>query len=209
MKRLLSVLFAIVMMFTVTACGETEVEFDAQKYVQAVLDAKYKHDYSEYANQIGLSEEEAKGQLVSEFEASLEEQLQATGMTYTEEQAASYIQMEADLREKVQYEVKEAVKDEEGNYTVEVAVTPVDGYTQYQQNFMTDLQNAVNEGATEADYMRVFLECLQSSIDNAVSLTSTTMTFHITFVEQDHMRIYSISEDEVMEFDLRATGQVQ
>ncbi len=209
MKKIMSALLAVVMMFSVAACGEKEVEFDAQKYVQAVLDAKYQHDYAEYAKQIGLSEEEAKEQLVSEFDASLEEQLKATGMAYTEEQAASYIKMESDLREKVQYEVKEAVKDEEENYTVDVVVTPIDGYSLYTQNFMTDLQNAVNEGATEAEYMDVFLTCFQNSVDNAVSLEPVTVTLHVTFTEEDNLRIYSISEEEVLEFDLTATGQAQ
>ncbi len=210
MKKIISVFLAVCMVLVMAGCqSEEKIVFDAKGYVRAVLDAKYQHQYKDYAKQIGLSEDEAKEQLESEFAASLKTQVEATGMAFNEEQLTKYVQMEADLREKVQYEVKEAVEDEEGNYTVEVVVTPIDGYSQYAQNFQTDLQNAVNGGAAEADYMNIFLQCFQSSIENATALEQKSLTLHVNYTEKDNTRIYAIPEEEVLNFDLLATGQTQ
>lgn len=207
MKKLLTVLLAAVMMFSVTACGEKQ-QFDPKAYVQAALDAKFYREYDAYAEQIGVTVEEAKEQLESEFEASLREQLEATGLQATEEQIQEYIAMEAEIRTKVQFEVEDPVKDDDDNYTVKVNVTPYAAYDYFQNNFMTDLQNAVNEGATEADYMDVFLECLRYSIDNPGTASSGFCELHLTYTMQGNMKLYTIEEDDVMTLDLMATGQM-
>lgn len=206
MKKSTICLIIVIMVF-MAACGKKEVEFDAQKYVQAVLDAKYQNDYEEYAKQLGVSKDEAKEELFTEFHDSLEAQLKLTGMEMTEEDIERYVQLETLLRTKVQYEVKEAIKDDQGNYKVEVNVIPVDGYSSYQENFQSDLQKAVNEGKTEAEYIDVFLDCVQNSIENAAVLEQKTIILNVICSEEENVKRYSLEEKDMLNFDLTATAQ--
>lgn len=208
MKKFFTMLLAAVMMLSLTACGEKKAAFDPQKYVEAALEAKFYRDYDAYAEQTGVTVEEAKKQLESEFEDSLREQLAATGIQATEEQIQEYFALEAEIRANVKFEVGTPVEDEDGNYTVRVTVTPYAGYYHFQNNFMTDLQNAVNEGATEADYMDVLLESLRYSIDNPAITAGGFCELHLTYEMVDGVRMYTIEEDDVYTLDLVATGQM-
>ena len=58
-KRILSVILAAMMMLALTACGGMTTD-DAKTYVQSVLDASYKADFSEYTEQTDSTEEEAQ-----------------------------------------------------------------------------------------------------------------------------------------------------
>ncbi len=212
MKRTVSAVLFVMIALSAMSCGKLsglleETKFDAKGYVQAVLDAKYQQKYADYAEFIQMTEEEAKEQMTSEFYASLESQIAMSGMEASEEQVAEYVKLEEDLRRKVQYEVKEAVEDEHGNFLVEVVVIPVDGYSQYAANFETELQNAVNEGATEADYMDIFLTCFKESIENAVVLDEQTVELHVNHETKDNVKVFTVEDEDALTFDMVATGQ--
>lgn len=207
MKKVLAILLAGVMALSVMACGGEE-DFDAKGYVQACLDAKYQREYADYAKFCGVTEDEAKEQLESEFEASLEEQMAATGLTSTEEQFAEYVQLEVDVRAKVTYEVKDAVKDDDDNFTVEVVVTPVNAYGALNDTFTADLQEAVNNGAGTDEYMGIFVSSFRKCVESAEVTEAVSVTLHVTWEEQDGQKVYSIDEDEIMDFDMTATGQM-
>lgn len=143
----------------------------------------------------------------SEFNQSLETAMQGMGLSITEEEMAQYIQMEADIRAKVQYEVKDAVKDEDGNYTVDVQITPIPAYDNLSTVFTDKLTAAVQNGTPEDKYMSVFLESFQECIDSAVAGEPVTFTFHVTGEKSGNQMIYSVSEEEMLNVDLVATGQ--
>lgn len=210
MKRFLTLLLIGFMMASVTACGSKEDEFDAKSYVQSVLDAKYQQNYTAYAEGLKISEEEAKEQLTSEFNASAEEYIMSLGMSVAPEELTEYLEMEVAIRQKVVYEVQDAVKNEDGTYDVDVLLTPIDAYAVLKDTFASNLQAAVNDGATEEQYMGVYLESLQYSVDNAPAAESVTFTFHILFEEnEDEQKIYCIDEREIIDFDLTATCQMK
>lgn len=210
MKRSLGILLVGTLLLSMTACsgwGKGE-GFDAKQYVEDVLEAKYHQDYTAYAKGLGISKEEAKEQLTSEFDASLVKKLAGIEMIMTEEEIAQNQQIEADVRSKIQFEVQEAVKNEDGTYQVDVVVTPIDAYELFQDAFFNNIQEAVNDGATEEDYMNVYLESLQYSVDNAPEAEQTTYTFYVLFEEnKDGEKIYYIHEQEMLEFDRVATCQ--
>lgn len=206
MKKVLALILTGVMLLSMAACGVVE-DFDAKGYVQASLDAKYQRVYEDYAEMIGSTVEEAKKQMEDEFNASLKEQITLTGLTATEEEIKEYQAMEADVRKMVTYEVKDAVKDDDDNFTVEVVVTPFLAYAGLNDTFTADLTAAVQGGAAEDAYMGVFLGSLSKCIDAAQTGEEVTYTFHVTWKEKDGKKLYTISEDELMEFDLVATGQ--
>lgn len=205
MKKILALVLTGVMLLSLGGCGVAE--FDAKGYVQAVMDAKFHREYADYAEMIGVTEEEAKEQMESEFNQSLEDSMKQTGISITDEEMAQYIQMEADIRAKVQYTVSDAVKDEDGNYTVEVKITPIPAYDNLDSVFTDKLTAAVQNGATEDKYMGIFIESFQECIDNAVAGEAVTFTFHVTGTENGNQTVYGVSEEEMLNVDLVATGQ--
>ena len=205
MKKIIAYILMGIMVFLLSGCGAAD--FDAKGYVEAALDAKFHREYKEYAKITGVSEEEAKEQMESEFNESLETAMQGMGLSITEEEMTQYIQMEADIRAKVQYTVKDAVKDDDGNYTVDVEITPIPAYDNLNTVFTDKLTAAVQNGATEDQYMGVFLESFQECIDSAVAGEPVTFTFHVTGEENGLQTVYSVSEDEMLNVDLLATGQ--
>lgn len=205
-KKIVTLLMALVMIISLSACGK-QADFDAKGYVQSFLDAKYHQEYKAYAKIIDMSEKEAKEQMVKEFNDSLKQQLTMAGLKATDEETEEYLKLEADIRSTIKYEVKEAKKDDDDNFTVDVEVTPLDAYTLMGEQFPAKLQDAVNNGTGEDGYMRVFLDCVKESFDNAQELDPVTFTFNVTYEEKDNKRLYSIDENEVMDFDLTVTNQ--
>ena len=118
-KRILSVILAAMMMLALTACGGMTTD-DAKTYVQSVLDASYKADFSEYTEQTDSTEEEAQ-QL---FDENLDNIMSMGGFTdagLSEELSASYRQLFQDMLAQAKYEVGSATEGEDDGFVVEVS----------------------------------------------------------------------------------------
>ena len=205
MKKLLAFILTGVMLFSLGGCGVAD--FDAKGYVQAALDAKFHREYGDYAKRIGLSVEEAKEQMESEFNESLKTSMSQAGIPITDAEMTEYLQLEADIRAKVQYEVKDAVKDDNDNYTVDVVITPVPAYENLETLFTQKLTAAVQNGATEDQYMTSFLEAMKECIANADTGEPVTITLNVKWEEKDNQKIYSIDEKQWLNVDSVATGE--
>lgn len=205
-KSCAAVFAAAVLAVSAAGCGGGE-DFDAKGYVQAVLDAKYQRDYAAYAEMLDISEDEAKEDLETQFNDSLESEMASAGLTATDEQIAQYQQMEADLRAKVTYEVQDAVKDEDDNFTVDVVITPLDSYDRLAEGIQAEFQDAVNNGATQDDLTQVFLDFERECIDNGQPKDPVTVTLNVTYEEDGNQRIYSIPDDDYMTLEMAVTGQ--
>lgn len=209
MKKIMALVLAGVMLLSLGGCGTTE--FDAKGYVQAILDAKFHREYKEYAKVTGISEEEAKEQMESEFKQSIEESMNASltelGVTATEDEMTQYLQLEADIRAKVQYTVKNAVKDDDGNYTVDVEIKPISVYQNWNTDLNEKLTAAIQNGATAEKYMGIILESFKTCVESAEAGEAVKFTFHVTGEESGKKIVYGVSEDEMLNVDLVATGQ--
>ena len=209
MKKIMAIVLAGVMLLSLGGCGTAD--FDAKGYVQAIMDAKFKREYADYAKVVGISEEEAKEELESEFkqllETAMNESLTELGITATEDEMAQYIQLEVDVRAKVQYTVKNAVKDGEGNYTVDVEIKPVAVSETWKADLNAKLTVAIQNGATKDQYMGIILESFKICVESAEAGEAVKFTFHVTGEESGKNMVYGVSEEEMKKVDLLATGQ--
>ena len=207
MKKIMAIILVLIAIFSLNGCSETD--FDAKSYVQAVLDAKFQREYADYAKIVGVSEKEAKEQMEREFNEALEDAMKEFDSLYgiTEEEMAKYTQLEADVRSKIEYIVKDAVKDEDGNYAVEVLITPINAYENWDINVEEKLTKAIQSGATKEQYMGILLEGAQECFDNVKLGEKVTFTFHVVGEESEDKVLYGIHKDEMLNVDLIATGQ--
>ena len=205
MKKIVALILIGTMLFALGGCGTAK--FDAKSYAEAALDAKYHREYEEYAKLIGVSKEEAKKQMEDEFNESLKTSMNESGFKITEAEMEEYLKLETEIRAKVRYEVKKAVKGKDGNFTVDVVITPVLADENLQTIFSNKLTAAVQKGATESQYMATFLEAMKECVANAESGEEVTVTLHVKRTEKDKQKVYNIEEKEWLDLDLVATGQ--
>lgn len=204
MKKLGMAAVAGVMTLTLFGCGAKD--FDATGYVQGVLDATYHGEYAAHAEDVGESEDAIREEMEANTLAIAEQALASSGMTATQEELQEYVDLIEEGYQKVEYTVGEAV-EEDGNYTVEVTVTPVGLLDNLETIFTEKLQAAVNNGIDESGYMAVFNESVKESIASAKTYDPQTVTLHVTYTEEGNNRIYTVEEADLTTLDAVATNQ--
>ena len=206
MKKLAAALLAGVMVVSLAACGGKEEDFDAKGYVEGVLDATYHGDYKAHAEDVGESEEDIKKELEDNNIQVAKDALAQSGLTATDEEIEAYVSMIEEGYKKITWTVKDAVKDDNDNFTVDVEITPVGLLDNLQTIFTNKLQEAVANGVDESGYMAVFNESVQESIDQAQTYDPQTVTLNVTYEEDsDGNRVYSINESDMTTLDSIAT----
>lgn len=206
MKKLVAALLAGVMVFSLAACGGKEEDFDAKGYVEGVLDATYHGEYAAHAEDIGESEEDIKKELEDNNIQVAKDALAQSGLTATDDEIAAYVAMIEDGYKKITWTVKDAVKDDNDNFTVDVEITPVGLLDNLQTIFTNKLQEAVANGVDESGYMAVFNEAVQESINQAQTYDPQTVTLNVTYEENsDGDHVYSINESDMEKLDSIAT----
>lgn len=205
MKKLVAALLAGVMVFSLAACGEEE-DFDAKDYVEGVLDATYHGEYAAHAEDVGESEEDIKKELEDNNIQVAKDALAQSGLTATDDEIEAYVAMIEDGYKKITWTVKDAVKDDNDNFTVDVEITPVGLLDNLQTIFTNKLQEAVANGVDESGYMAVFNESVQESINQAQTYDPQTVTLNVTYEENsDGDHVYSINESDMEKLDSIAT----
>lgn len=206
MKKLVAALLAGVMVFSLAACGGKEEDFDAKGYVEGVLDATYHGEYAAHAEDVGESEEDIKKELEDNNIQVAKDALAQSGLTATDDEIAAYVAMIEDGYKKITWTVKDAVKDDNDNFTVDVEITPVGLLDNLQTIFTNKLQEAVANGVDESGYMAVFNEAVQESINQAQTYDPQTVTLNVTYEENsDGDHVYSINESDMEKLDSIAT----
>lgn len=205
MKKIIALIITGIMLLTLGGCGAAD--FDAKGYVQAALDAKFHREYDTYAKMIGLSVEEAKGQMEEEFNESLRTSMKEAGIPITDAEMEEYLKLEAEIRAKVKYEVKSAKKDGDDNFVVDVVITPIPAYEKLEAKYSEKLIAAVQNGAAENEYMGIFLEAMKDCIANVEAGETVTTSLHVKWEEKNNQKVYNIDEKEWLDVDLIATGE--
>ena len=129
-----------------------------------------------------------------------------SGLTATDDEIEAYVAMIEDGYKKITWTVKDAVKDDNDNFTVDVEITPVGLLDNLQTIFTNKLQEAVANGVDESGYMAVFNESVQESINQAQTYDPQTVTLNVTYEENsDGDHVYSINESDMEKLDSIAT----
>ena len=130
---------------------------------------------------------------------------QVLGLTPTEEELQEFVDLIEDGFKKIEYTVKEAVKDDNGNYTVDVEVTPVGLLDSVNEILAQKLQGEAV--VDESGYMTVFNEAVKESIEQAAVYEKETVTLNITYTEDGNNRVYSANESDLADLITIAVHQ--
>ena len=129
-NRVLAALMALVLAFGLTACGGGLTEKDAETYIKGHLDAYYLGTYAqEYIELVeDMTEDDAKEMHRDNVEWEAEYLLQEFMMVEypTDEMAQRAEKLIEELYSKAQYQVGSGSKTKDGDFVVEVAVSPIE-----------------------------------------------------------------------------------
>lgn len=206
MKKLVAAALAGVMVLSMAACSKED--FDAKGYVQGALDAQFKGEYAAHAEDIGQTEEEVKEQIESETLKEAQTAVSMYGIPATDEEIQTYVDLILDGVKKVEYEVQDAVKDDNDNFTVDVVITPVGLLDKLEDVFSAKIEEAAaGDNFDESQIMGIFNEAVKESIEQAETYDQQTITLNVTYTEEGNNRIYSVNEDDINKLILTATNQ--
>ena len=140
------------------------------------------------------------------FNISVRENIRMGRPEATDDEIEAYVAMIEEGYKKITWTVKDAVKDDNDNFTVDVEITPVGLLDNLQTIFTNKLQEAVANGVDESGYMAVFNESVQESINQAQTYDPQTVTLNVTYEENsDGDHVYSINESDMEKLDSIAT----
>ena len=150
--------------------------FDPRAYVQAVLDVSYKDETEAYMEIADVTEEEADAVFENNLDATMEE-FESSPMP--EELKPQYWELFGEIAKSVNYTVGEAVREEDGSFSVPLKVKPVtlfaDTYDQFRekaQEYADQVTDSVMQGAEmpsdeemQGEVYRIYYDVLKAAMD--------------------------------------------
>lgn len=208
MKKKASIVLALVLFVScLTACGSS---FDASKYVSSLLEVSYTGETETYLEMTDDTQENAEQIFENTLDNALSEyEAYITDPVLLEQ----YRELFADILRSIPFTVGEAVELDNGDYTVDVTVTPLtifdDCYDQYMQEveaYQNKLAEDVANGQPVPDEetlynanFQIFYDCLKATYDAGLSYGEPeTVTLNVC---DNGDGVYSISEDELSHLD--------
>ena len=201
MKRILATALSVIMIMGVlTGCGK---EFDASGYVKACLDANVHGEFAEYAKITGTEESE----LQSRHDEIIDQEMAALDSLPMDEQKKNdFRELFMKLYDSCKYEVGEAVKNEDGTYTVPVTVYQLkafktliqDGQTYIQEYYQTQAEagNELSQDDLYAAMTDYIYDGLNANVSNPEYGDANTIDVTVG-PSAANSRVYEIESEEL------------
>ncbi len=201
MKKLKKIALALVCVMMIGVLGGCGAKFDAQAYLNALLDASYKNDSTAFVNmKIGTAEEAAEL-----YEQGIDSEMDAflSQLEVSEELEAEFRQLFKDMLGKVKYTVEGAEKQEDGSYIVTVSYEQMIIFEPIMADYeavITDLTTQWMESEevpSEDEMMEAMIvalkDCMQSNLENVEYAEAETTEVAIELID----KVYTPNQDDV------------
>ena len=132
-------------LLTVGMLGGCGTKFDAAAYTKALLDNSYKNDSTDFVSMKIGTAEEAADLYEQGLDAEVDAMLSSAGGVISEDQAAEFRQVFADLLAKAKYTVGDAEKQDDGSFVVTITYEQLQVFGPAMDAYMTDINNMVDE----------------------------------------------------------------
>lgn len=193
-KRKVAVLLVVAMIAGLFAGCSSLPEFDASKYLQALLDCIYKNDATQLVELKVMSEEEANTVYNSTLDLTVANTF--SGMQASDEMKQRYRDIYADIFSKVNYTVKTSQKQADGSYIVTVEYKKMKLFAPTIKKIRKNLNKVSNSNVQL--YLESFFTLMADSLEESLSKdlkygNSEMIIMHIDIV--DHM--YKLKNEDI------------
>ena len=189
-RALPAALIFVLAAYLLTGCIQN---FDAEAYVKSCLDALYMGDYEEYADQVGISVEEARSDIEGQLDDSLESAFVGDTVTSDEDKQA-YKDVVVGIYKLAKYEVVGS-EEKDGDYVVTVSVQPSNVFEDLDEGFTAMITEAVADGDFDESqtiaYLNQYLE--QRKAENEYG-EAEEIQVNVT---GDENNVYTIPEEDL------------
>lgn len=195
-KQIMVVLMSVFMIAAVFAgCGK-KPEIDPVRVIQAVMDAELKGDVDEYVELSGEEKEDVLAiydEAVEGLTNELAAEFEILGVAPDEDELK---ELAKKMLASAKYEVQDAEKDEDDNYTVNVAVYPSDLIrTTIQTAFKKMMENPESIANLEAEFASLMMDAYNEGIENQTYGEAEIYTVRLT---HDNDYQYSPNEEDLV-----------
>ncbi len=204
MKRMVrkTALFLVFVMLTGLFAGCSSLpQFDASKYLQAMLDAAYKNDAT-LAEELKLAtKEEVEQQYNQTIDDTIAAMFGSGGFNASEDLKERYRKIYADIFSKMDYTVKDSRKLSDGSYSVTVTYKQMKLFKPAMKKVRKNLNKVSNTNAQLAleSMFTVVADSLEKSLSRDLKYgTEEVMVVHIEI--QNHM--YVLKKEDAMALTL-------
>lgn len=199
-KQSIFLLFTFALACLVTGC----MDFDASGYVKACLDANTHGEFEEYAEITQTSVEEVQALYDQNIETEIS---YLNSYNINEEQKENFRNLFIDMYSNFKYEVGEAVKNDDGSYSV-----PVNSYKlQIFKDIMSDgetyltdyAQKEVDAGRTptqeqlEQEAINYIYDTMKANLEALEYAEPVIIYMTVSPTKQGSKTVYSVSETEL------------
>ena len=197
MKKLLSIVLALVLVLSVASCslfgGEKDSAASAEKTVESFMDALVDFDFKKLKNYV--DDEDALPDEITNFdlEANLEkiiDDMPAELDDYSDDLRSIFNDLIDKIKKEISYEIKETTKDED-SYIVTVEVTLPDMDSVNFENLLTDSMD-------ESSLMNILNEMIESG--KITENTTEQEMFDLLMPE-----VFKIMEDAIKDIEFETT----
>lgn len=183
-KKMMAVFASVVLLVgTFTGCAR-KPQIDPVQVMQAVMDAELKGEVDEYVKLSGEAKEDVLkkyDELLEEFATGIAQELEAVGTTIDQ---AELKDLSKRMLASAKYEVQDAKKDEDDNYTVNVAVYPSDLIGKSLESTVAlILEKAGNGEAIDIDPGSLVMEAYNKGLENQTYGEAEIYTVRLTHDE--------------------------
>lgn len=214
-KKMALALAGVMTVGLLGGCGNT---FDASAYLKALLDNSYKNDSAAFVEQKLGTAEEAAAVYEEGLDTEMNAMLASAGIT--EEQAAGFREVLADVLAGAKYTVGEAEKQEDGSYVVTITYEQMNIFEPTITDYMEVVTAMAEEWAVAEEYpsdeeitnaiVVALKDCMQEALANVTYDEPTTTTVRIELIDNT----YTPNEDDIYHlesvmFDVEAMLNMQ
>lgn len=189
-KKMLAAAVCLLAVSLLPGCGQ---KFDPEVYVKACLDALYMGEYEAYAQQVGISEEEAQSDMEGQVDDSLESAFAGDTVT-SEEDKQAYRDTMVEIYSLAKYEVVGS-EENDGDYIVTLSVQPSNIFEDLETGFTEMVTEKVSDGSFEESKTIAYLnEYLKQRIAENEYGEAVEIQVNVT---GDENRVYTIPEEDL------------
>lgn len=199
MKKFTALVLVFCTMLSLTACS---ADFDAKGYTQSFLDVIAKKEYKQYAEITDTTEESAQSQRQQLVDTSVTSIL--SGVTVSDDTKKEIEAMFDTVYSKWNYVVEDAVKNDDGSFTVPVQIKKLCAFSGAFDTCVERVKERIKEIDTDdlQSYYSVFYSAFAEAVTENVSKgtyeDAVTISVKVQLAEGKD-NTYTISQDSVSE----------
>ena len=216
-KKIAALALAAIMAMTVSACARRSAgisEFDAKAYIDGLLRETYLGEFSpEYLELVGIDEETAQ----ETYEAGISNEvsffINLYEIEYPEEKLYEELtELYKEIYSHAKFEVTDAVKMDDGSFSVQVIVEPIDivqladtdwdkTIAPFYEDYPMEAQYAMTTEeyqAMDREYAQLVLDLYKDKLKETGNMTAKTI---LVSVAEGEDGAYTISHDDFSKLD--------